>query len=148
MGSLNVERLLGMKVEPDVLGVQQNRLVRTLGVWSYLIQWKVRGHKRNHATFCYHETKCWRWYAKDGCSGLVCDWCYLLERWCPTLAPDVEEAIRITPDGQPDPGWEPPPFPERIDEAIEKIRRLVEHQSVKAFSRKGTRKGKLTENKN
>lgn len=102
----------------ELLVIKEGFLIRTLRVWSYLLQWKVRGHRRNHSPFCDHETKCWRWCARDGCSGLVCDWCYLLGRWCPTLAPDVDEVTRVTPDGAPDPFWKSPPLARRLAEAF------------------------------
>lgn len=128
----------GMTYELDeLLRMKRSWLRRTFRIGSYLLQWKVRGHRRSHSPFCYHGNKCWRWYAKDGCSGLVCDWCYLLERWCPTLAPDVNEITRITPDGQPDLDWKPPPFAERIEEAIENLRRLVVNEAVNTIRRQG-----------
>lgn len=91
-----------------------------VAVWW--LRWKLRGHDRNHDPFfCHHPTKAWLWEMEDGCKGLVCDWCHLLEPWTPTSLPDVAMLLRTTPDGRPDPDWSPQRVVERYCEAWERL---------------------------
>jgi hypothetical protein len=84
---------------PDVGRLRQ--ATDMIWVWGYELWRKVRGHKRNHsASFCPHPHRQYRWYAEDGCWGEVCDWCHLIDIWCPTHAHDVD-FMRITPPGDP-----------------------------------------------
>lgn len=91
-----------------------------VAVWW--LAWKLRGHGRNHDPwFCRHPTKAWLWEMEDGCKGLVCDWCHLLEPWTPTSLPDVATLLRTTADGRPDPDWRPQALVERYCEAWEQL---------------------------
>lgn len=86
------------------------------------LRWKIRGHDKNHdRRFCQHRSKVWLWEMNDGCRGLVCDWCHLLEPWCPTFLPDVSELMRVRSDGSPDPDWRPAPLIERFRDAWEQL---------------------------
>ena len=65
-------------------------------IWIWMIRWRLRTHARNHDTkFCGHRSKIWKWRMEDGCQGQVCEWCHLLEAWCPTSLPDVQELVRV-----------------------------------------------------
>lgn len=99
--------------------VSDSMLPARVALWW--VRWKLRGHNKNHdGGFCRHKTKVWRWEMADGCRGLVCDWCHLLEPWCPTSMPDVSELVRVK-DGVPDFGWQPRPLVERFCEAWERL---------------------------
>lgn len=83
------------------------------------LRWKLRGHSRNHDPgFCAHASKSWRWTMEDGCTGSVCEWCHLLESWCPTELPDLAEVVRIRANGeQDDLSWRPTSLVQRYVDA-------------------------------
>lgn len=77
--------------------------------------------QKSDPRFCEHPSKAWRWDMEDGCSGLVCDWCHLMELWCPTILPDVTGLVRVRADGRPNPDWRPQPLVERYCQAWEQL---------------------------
>lgn len=94
-----------------------DRLARVrIALWW--LRWKAKGHYRNHdPAFCLHKSKVWRWKMEDGCEGEICDWCHLLEPWCPTILPDVAEIVRLAPAGHALHDWILLPLEDRIAEA-------------------------------
>lgn len=82
------------------------------------LRWKLRGHSRNHDTgFCAHASKSWRWTMEDGCTGSICEWCHLLESWCPTELPDLAEVVRMRATGEQDQSWRPTSLVQRYVDA-------------------------------
>lgn len=97
-------------------------IMERIRFWIWLVRWRLRGHLKNHDSELYPPFEGWdlakgKWTQPIG---HVCEWCHLLEIWCPTPLPDVEELVRVRADGSKDLSWQPSNLEVSLSGAIRK----------------------------